>query len=78
MVYPQSAIDADAQGSVTIEFTLSPDGTASHPTVVESKPTGMFDRTATQAVLKARYDVSALTDNKPARARIRFDFKATR
>jgi TonB family protein len=78
VVYPQSAIDADAQGSVTIEFTLSPDGTASHPTVVESKPTGMFDRTATQAVLKARYDVSALTDNKPARARIRFDFKATR
>jgi len=78
VVYPQSAIDADAQGSVTIEFTLSPNGTASSATVVESKPTGMFDRTATQAVLKGRYDVSALTDNKPARARIRFDFKASR
>ena len=78
VVYPQSAIDADAQGSVTIEFTLSPNGTASNTTVVESKPAGMFDRTATQAVLKGRYDVSALTDNKPARARIRFDFKATR
>jgi len=78
VVYPQSAIDADAQGSVTIEFTLSPNGTASNATVVESKPTGMFDRTATQAVLKGRYDVSALTDNKPARARIRFDFKASR
>jgi hypothetical protein len=38
----------------------------------------MFDRTAAQAVLKGRYDVSALTDNKPARARIRFDFKASR
>ncbi|MGA2563552.1 MAG: energy transducer TonB [Steroidobacteraceae bacterium] len=76
VIYPQSAIDADAQGSVTIEFTLSPDGTASNPTVVASKPVGMFDRAATQAVLKGRYDVSALSDQKPARARIRFDFKA--
>jgi TonB family protein len=76
VIYPQSAIDADAQGAVIIEFTLSPNGTASNAVIVQSQPTGMFDRAATQAVLKGHYDVSALTDGKPVRARIRFEFKA--
>lgn len=74
-VYPESAIASRAEGSVTIEFTLSADGTASDATVVEAKPPGIFDSAAKRAVLSGRYDVSALTDRKPARARIRITFK---
>jgi len=60
---------------VTVEFTLSADGTASNATVVNAKPSGVFDRAAMKAVLGGHYDVSALNDRKSVRARIRLTFK---
>lgn len=73
--YPESAIESAVQGSVTVEFTLSADGTASNATVVNAKPSGVFDRAAMKAVLGGHYDVSALNDRKSVRARIRLTFK---
>jgi TonB family protein len=73
--YPQSAVERAVQGSVTVEFTLSADGTASNATVVDAKPSGVFDRAAMKAVLGGHYDVSALNERKSVRARIRLTFK---
>ena len=76
VIYPDAALRQNAEGSVTVEFTLSSNGTASNATVVEATPAGVFDHAATKAVLNGRYDVSALPNHKPARARIRVTFKA--
>ena len=76
VIYPDAALRQNAEGSVTVEFTSSPNGTASNATVVEATPAGVFDHVATKAVLSGRYDVSALPNHKPARARIRLTFKA--
>jgi len=73
--YPQTAVESAVQGSVTIEFTLHADGTASNATVVDAKPKVIFDRAAMKAVLSGHYDVSALNDRPTVRARIRLTFK---
>jgi TonB family protein len=74
--YPDLEADAGVQGYVTIEFTLLADGSATKATVVDAKPTQLFNQVATEAVLHGRYDVGALNDRKPARARIRLAFKS--
>jgi len=59
-----------------VEFMLSPKGTASELSVVESAPADIFDDAAIAAVSHGRYDTQALgTAQKPMRARIRISFK---
>jgi TonB family protein len=74
--YPKEALDRRVSGYVIVEFQLSPKGTASDPSVVESSPAKVFDDAALAAVIHGRYDTQALgSAQKPMRARIRIAFK---
>ena len=77
VVYPPQAYQNKVSGTVTIEFTLHPDGSATDTVVVESTAKGpfqsMFERAAASAVLGGRYDASALSGGSQ-RARIRINF----
>ena len=77
VVYPPQAYQNKVSGTVTVEFTLHADGSATDTVVVETTTQGpfqsMFERAATAAVLGGRYDASALSGGSQ-RARIRINF----
>jgi TonB family protein len=75
-VYPPQALADKLTGYVIVEFTLRPDGRAADIAVVESQPTGVFDKSAIDGVARGRFDTSALgPERRPQRARIRMSFK---
>ena len=53
--YPRKALMANIEGWVKIQFTITPGGTVSNPTVVDSKPRRIFDREAIRAILKFKF-----------------------
>ncbi|HTY50258.1 MAG TPA: energy transducer TonB [Steroidobacteraceae bacterium] len=70
--YPDSA--QNLRGSVTLEFTLRPDGRAAAVRVITATPAGIFDRAAIDAVLGGHFDTQQL-DGQARRARIKINFK---
>lgn len=76
VTYPSRAFTAGTQGFVIVEFLLHPDGTATDVKVAEASPANVFDRAATEAVGRGRYEVTVLGDSKqPRRARLRVTFR---
>jgi TonB family protein len=76
VTYPARASAAGTSGYVIVEFTLNANGGATTVGVVESQPAGVFDKAATDAVARGRFDTSVLgTDKQPTRARLRLTFK---
>jgi TonB family protein len=76
VTYPSRASSAGTSGYVIVEFTLNSNGTASTIGVVESQPAGVFDKAATDAVSRGRFDTSVLgAEKQPTRARLRLTFK---
>jgi TonB family protein len=74
--YPKEALEKKVSGYVIVEFMLSPKGTASDMSVVDSNPAKIFDDAAMAAVSHGRYDTQAMGPTpKPQRARIRISFK---
>jgi TonB family protein len=74
--YPESMLSTAIVGSVVVEFTLRADGSATDVAVVESTPPGTFDKVATAAVARGRFDTSPLGQGKqPKRARIKLSFR---
>lgn len=74
--YPAAAAAAGTQGYVILEFTLGADGRASDIQVIEASPTGVFDKSAIEALGRGRYDASVLgASPQPRRARLRISFK---
>lgn len=54
--YPTRAIQQRITGSVTVKFTVEPDGSVSAPTVTKAEPRrGIFDDAALRAVLKWQF-----------------------
>jgi TonB family protein len=53
--YPEEARRKGVAGSVFIEFTVAPDGSARNPRIVYAVPSDTFDATARATVLRARY-----------------------
>lgn len=53
--YPASAMFSKQEGYVTLEFTIQPDGSATDPTVVRSKPRRVFDKAAINALLRSKF-----------------------
>ncbi|MGH8371843.1 MAG: energy transducer TonB [Gammaproteobacteria bacterium] len=54
--YPTRAIQQRLTGSVTVKFTVEPDGSVSAPTVTKAEPRrGIFDDAALRAVLKWKF-----------------------
>lgn len=54
-VYPRRAQERGIEGWVTVEFTVTADGTVADPFVLEAEPENIFNRAALKAVLKFKY-----------------------
>ena len=53
--YPRNAIRLGREGYVLIEFDVDTDGAVLDPYVIESEPTGVFERAGIKAVRKWLY-----------------------
>jgi len=54
-IYPRRAQSRGIEGYAIVEFTVTKNGSVQSPSVVESKPEGVFDRAAMDAALKFKY-----------------------
>lgn len=54
-VYPARATSRHIEGWVKIEFTVTPSGTVSNPSVVSASPPGIFDSAALDAIRKWKF-----------------------
>ena len=54
-VYPRRAQTRGIEGYVLLEFIVTKTGAVRDPVVIESQPSGIFDRAATSAALKFKY-----------------------
>lgn len=73
--YPDQAIEGRVSGSVTVEFTIDTLGRTTDVRVVQSRPSGVFDRAAIQAVRAWRYKpavFNGVPTEIPTRMVIRF------
>jgi len=69
-LYPPSALRRHIQGYVILEFTVTRTGSVQAPRVVESKPAGVFDRAALQAIHRWRFKPK-LKNGRPVAVRVR-------
>ena len=53
--YPRRAQERGIEGWVTVEFTVTEDGTVADPFVLEAEPKNIFNRAALKAVLRFKY-----------------------
>ena len=73
--YPERALTQRIAGAVTVEFTVNTEGEPSEVRVVSAEPAGTFDRAATAAVKRWRYEPMVVNNapvEVPARTTIRF------
>ena len=54
-IYPRRAQIRGTEGFVLIEFTVTKTGAVTHPRVIQSEPSSVFNRAAIAAVLKFKY-----------------------
>ena len=54
-MYPRRAQTRGIEGYVLLEFVVTKTGAVRDPVVIESKPSGIFDRAAMNAALKFKY-----------------------
>ena len=77
--YPRNALRMGREGYVLIEFDVDTDGSVLDPYVVESEPTGVFERSAIKAVRKWLFsppvykDVSVKVNDVRARGTFALD-----
>jgi TonB family protein len=75
--YPPRALRERIEGHVTIEFTISDEGTVRDAVVVESIPPGVFDEAALASISRWRYSPrlqdGVPVERKGVRAQIRFE-----
>ncbi len=53
--YPGRAARLQIEGSVTVEFTITQDGSVADPTIIESDPPRVFDNAALQAIVQWKF-----------------------
>ncbi len=63
-IYPRRALSRGIEGYVIVQFTVTKTGTTRDHIIVESKPKGIFDRSAIQAATKFKYKPRVI-DGKP-------------
>jgi TonB family protein len=74
--YPTAALNSRIGGVVTIEFTVGTNGEPRDVRVTDASPPGVFDKAATTAVKRWRYDpvvVNGAAVEIPVRTAIRFE-----
>ncbi len=62
--YPLRASERGIEGWVEVQFTISKLGTVKDPTVLNSKPSSIFDRAALKAIKKWKYNPK-IEDGEP-------------
>lgn len=76
--YPRRAVRAKIEGVVTVEFTITRDGSVIDPSVVQAAPPAVFDRAALQAIRRWKFRPKFI-DGRPVQRRavqnIRFSLK---
>jgi protein TonB len=70
-VYPRRAQTRGIEGYVLLEFIVTATGAVENPTVIESKPSGIFDRAAISAALKFKYKPKVVNGEPMAVAGVR-------
>jgi len=63
-IYPRKAAARGIEGYVVLSFTVNETGAVVDPVVIESVPSGVFDRSAIRAALKFKYK-PRVEDGKP-------------
>ena len=53
--YPGRAARLQIEGSVTVEFTITTDGSVVDPVIINSDPPRVFDRAALQAIVQWKF-----------------------
>ena len=54
--YPRAALRRGVEGSVLLEFSVDANGDVVSPRVLESRPRGVFDEAALEALSKWKYE----------------------
>jgi len=54
--YPRAALQRGVEGSVLLEFSIDGSGNVVSPRVIESRPRGVFDAAALEALSKWKYE----------------------
>lgn len=73
--YPRRAALAGLEGFVIVEFTITPAGTVTDVSVLESQPPRVFDRSAIRAILKWKFKPKVVDGRPvPMRATLQLDF----
>ena len=54
--YPRAALRRGVEGSVLLEFSVDREGNVVSPRVIESRPRGVFDAAALEALAKWKYE----------------------
>jgi protein TonB len=74
--YPPRALRAGIEGVVTVEFTITDDGSVRDPRVVRSDPPQVFDDTVLKTILKWKFNPKVV-DGKAVERRARQDVRFT-
>jgi protein TonB len=75
-VYPPRALRMGIEGVVTVEFTITTDGSVKDPEIVKATPPRIFDRAVLQAIHKWKFN-PGIIDGKAIEKRARQDVRFT-
>jgi len=74
--YPKRALRSGFEGIVTVEFTITIDGSVKDAEIVEAKPPNIFDKAVLRAIAKWKFNPD-MVDGQPVEKRARQDIKFT-
>ncbi|MFL2555734.1 MAG: energy transducer TonB [Gammaproteobacteria bacterium] len=74
--YPKRALRSKIEGSVTVEFTITVDGSVKDAEIIEANPPNIFDKAVLRAIAKWKFNPDVV-DGEPIEKRARQDIKFT-
>ena len=74
--YPNRALRSGIEGSVTVEFTITTDGSVKDAEIIEAEPPNIFDKSVLRAIAKWKFNPD-MVDGQPVEKRARQDIKFT-
>ena len=74
--YPKRALRSGIEGIVTVEFTITIDGSVKDAEIIEAEPPNIFDKSVLRAISKWKFNPDTV-DGQPVEKRARQDIKFT-
>ena len=74
--YPKRALRSGIEGVVTVEFTITIDGSVKDAEIIEAEPPNIFDKSVLRAISKWKFNPDT-GDGQPVEKRARQDIKFT-